>query len=309
LIKGLIMQPKANLRLPIAMFFLRTTQQARVLVTKINTLAEREVCSVDHTIVYFYGLNKAQASALFKLTHESFDEFNNAYIENANTTDWLERYQAERSMGVCAAKLVECDNHQDAIDEFRISYLSGLHAQLEGTSIANDGAKEISQALLCSNLLGLTIEVNQLETTIEKLNTQFSTHDFINYDDLFEDVVRPISMRSLKNRDTTAYKARANQLIGDYQSKKKTLEMQVKSQAFESFLGMLNSQHNHSDNAQLAMHLTTTYLALKTAYVKNKLLQDFFIIGNKPLLSVEGVLKPIKTHRASCATPLLAKIA
>jgi len=303
-------QPNTTQKTPISVFFLRTTAQAIALKDHIDELAGRSVCKIDHTIVYAIHENKKEAETLFNTVSRSLDAFNLKFITSAISSNWLEHYQTERSLGVFMMRLTNSDNIQKTINDFRVQSLVRLETQIDAYSVNTLAPECISRVMLRKSGVGSAVNHIALQYALIKAELIVEGFDFIDYSQLVEDVVRPICVRSLNENDQTLYSEAISTLLSDSQDAG-TQAMWYKNEVFKHFSAVLSAKKelNVVDIPEMAMKLTKTFFEFKTLFATQSLSNEYKSLSNKRLLSVDAILAPIKTHKKSLSLLDLAKTA
>ena len=284
----------------ISVSFLRTVQQANNFKLFLNRLLDDAKVKTDHTIVYIEHSNGKAGEYAFNTISRSLDAFNLNFITNAKNQDWLENYQIERSMGVFMMRLTQTIDILETVHEFRIDSLVKLNSQIEAYATIASQNTSLSAALIAKTNLGFTINRENLQVAMDDVDYKLKGFDFVDYSQLLEDVIRPISMRSLDENDLPRYNKALTEMLTKRQSQN-AQGMIIRNTVFKHFTDTLQNKTSlHRNNIQsIAMQLTQGYFAVKSAAVMHSLRDMYQILSLKPMLSVDALLKPVRLHRES----------
>jgi len=295
---------------PICIFFLRTTAQAENLKQHIDSLTGNSICTINHTIVYALPDTKAQAESLFHDISRSLDIFNLNFVTTNTDHKWLSQYQTERSLGIFMMKLTETNDIQATLNEFRIQSIVRLETQVDAYSVNTQLPSSIASLMLNKAGLGFALSLGDMEKALKKAEFAMHGFDFIDYSQLFEDVIRPLAMRALDQDDMSEYHNRMSEILSRSQDSGATA-MIFKGIIFKMFAETLtkNTSLSSTEVPELAMTLTKTFFMFKSLFATQALSEQYEVISNKPMLSIHAILKPIATHKKSLSPILLAKTA
>lgn len=294
----------------ISVFFLRTVQQANNFELFINKLLGDAKIKIAHTMVYIEHSNGKAGENVFNTISRSLDAFNLNFITNAKHQEWLENYQIERSMGVFMMRLTQTIDILATVHEFRIDSLVKLNSQIEAYATIASQCTSISSALIAKTNLGFAISRQSLQVAIDEVDYKLKGFDFIDYSQLFEDVIRPISIRSLDENDLPRYNKALAEMLTNKQSQN-SQGLIIRNTVFKYFADSLlnKTSLNRDDIPNIAMKLTQGYFTVKSSAVMFSLREMYQALSLKPILSVDALLKPVKLHRESIGLVGFAKTA
>lgn len=295
---------------PISVFFLRTTAQANALKIHIDNIAGNDICKIDHTVVYALHDNLDHAESLFHTISRSLDAFNLGYVTASTDEDWLEKYQTDRSLGIFMMRLTETNDVQLTVDSFRIDCLVRLETQIDGYSAVTDKPESFAQIMLNKAGLGFSLTKAELQEALCFIEELTGSFDFIDYSQLFEDVIRPIAIRSLNENNVAQYQKEINQILSKTQDSGSRF-LVIKNAIYKTILELLSTKTSlpEKDIPAAAMNLTKTFLTLKSGFATQALSQEYKAISNLRVISLNTILEPIKAHKNKLVVTKLAKTA
>tara|TARA_R110001592_G_scaffold342386_3_gene632236 strand:+ start:4803 stop:5717 length:915 start_codon:yes stop_codon:yes gene_type:complete len=299
-----------NSKHTVSAFFLRTVQHAKGFGLFIEGILGGVTVNNNYTIVYILHDSSKAGESAFNTISRSLDQFNSNFITSAKNDDWLESYQTERSMGVFMMRLTQTDDVLATIDDFRIDCLVKLTSQIEAYSTVTSPDGSLANALMARTNLNAILSQESLQASMHDVDCKLVGFDFIDYSQLFEDVIRPITMRSIGERELPKYNKLLSSVLSDTQSKN-SKGLIIRNTVFKHFSEMLqiDSSLLDDDVPNVAMKLTQGYFAVKSAAVMLSLREKYQRLSIKRTLCVEELLKPVKLHRESIGLVGLAKSA
>ena len=304
------MSARTDSKHTISAFFLRTVQHAENFERFLGGLLSAPTIKKDHTIVYIEHRDSQSGNTDFDDISTSLDAFNLNFIRSAENNDWLENYQTERSMGVFMMRKTQTNDILATVHGFRIDCLVRLNQQIEAYSTITSESTSLPSALISKTGLGQELSKDCVITAVDEIGYKLSGFDFIDYSQLFEDVIRPIATRTLKDSDNKVYNKALSEMLLNRQNMN-TQGLVLRNTVFKHFADTLHKETELDQDKipNFAMQLTQGYFAVKSAEAMYALRDAYQVISMRSELSVNALLKPVRLHRESIGLTGFAKTA